>query len=259
MIIKLGKQVSFAALFLTATALTFGDTVSVPGQNQSQIWQTWDSSQLNNSGSPYWNNLSWDGANKNIGFCLVSTANCGLNPAPGTLPYLGSSTGLAFSDFYFTGNGGTVTATFEAQIAGDAKYDGVGWYNVQDPTHQYGIIFSGVTAAGATATFTPSAEYGLFTYNVATNAKGVYLSQSSSALSSNQGYQHFAVFQGTGSTYYVGAEDLAFPGTDADYNDMLFELNTPSTAPEPGALALVGTGLIGLGLLFRKKRAVKNT
>ena len=258
MITKFGKQVSFAALFFIGTGLTFGDTVYVPGQDQSHVWQTWTSSQLNNSGTPYWNNTSWDGANKNVGFCLVSSSNCGVNPAPGVLPYVGKANGQAFSDLYFNGNGGKVTATFEAQIAGDAKYDELGWYNVLNPS-QYGVVFSGATSAGAIKTFTPSAEYGLFFYNGAPGVEQVFLSQSSSALSNDQGNQHFAVFDGGAGTFYVGAEDLPSCNTDFDYNDMLIKMSTPgATAPEPGAEALLAVGLIAMGLLFRRKRTAQS-
>lgn len=273
MTIKFGRQASLTTLFLIGSGLSFGDSVAVPGQNPSQVWQSWDASQLNSTqlwqaaqkniaNNPYWNNLSWDGANKNVGFCLTGSSNCGVNPAPGALPYLGQANGKSFTDFYFNSNGGMVTATFDAQIAGDAQYDELGWYNVQKPS-QFGVLFSGVTAAGATANFTPSAEYGLFLYNGASGIKDTFLSQSSSALSSDQGYQHFAVFDAGASDFFVGAEDLPSSNTDFDYNDMLVELSSssPVTAtPEPGAVALVATGLIGLGMFkFRRKKAVNES
>ncbi|MGA8025518.1 MAG: PEP-CTERM sorting domain-containing protein [Bryobacteraceae bacterium] len=260
MIIKLAKQLSSAALLFAGAGFAFADTVNVTGQSASAIWQTWTTAQLNNSGTPFWNNLSWDGPNKNVGFCLAGAANCGMTAAPGALPYVGQANGKAFSDFYFNSTGGTVTATMQAQIAGDAQYDGLGWYNVSNPS-QYGLLFSGVTAAGATTTFTPSTEYGLFFYNKASGINDIFLSQSSSALSNDQGYQHFAVFDGGAGNFYVGAEDLPSSHTDFDYNDMLIEMQTQpaSAAPEPGPMALVGAGLIGMGMIFRRKRSAKNT
>ncbi|MGO8753772.1 MAG: DUF4114 domain-containing protein [Gallionellaceae bacterium] len=57
--------------------------------------------------------------------------------------------------------------------------------------------------------------------------------------------------------YFVAFEDLAFPGADGDFNDIVLELNNvvdgPSSVPEPGILALMVLGFAGLGYARRRK------
>lgn len=58
--------------------------------------------------------------------------------------------------------------------------------------------------------------------------------------------------------YFVAFEDLAFPDSDGDYNDMVLELRNvidgPLSVPEPGTLALTLFGLAGLaGFMKRRK------
>ena len=60
---------------------------------------------------------------------------------------------------------------------------------------------------------------------------------------------------------YVGFEDLLAPGSDLDYNDNIFlftnvqGVTPPSSAPapEPGTLALLGTGALGACGLLRRR------
>ncbi len=247
------QQLSLAALLVLGSTLTFADSVTIQGQ-ASPTWQQGSASQLQNNGTPYWDNLSWDGTNKNLGFCLNASSNCGINNAPGlsNLSYLTNSTGAAPANFFFNNSGSPVTATFDTQIAGNAPYDAIGWYDVNNPGVG-GLLFSGVTAAGTNVTFDPSAEYGLFYINAGSDVQGLYLSQSDFMLnggfvSTDPGNQHFAVFEDTSSNFYVGAEDLPFSNSDKDFNDTVIELSS-SSCPEPGSTMLLAAGLLALAAL----------
>jgi len=57
--------------------------------------------------------------------------------------------------------------------------------------------------------------------------------------------------------YFVAFEDIAFPASDGDFNDVVIELHNvldgPSSVPEPGTLALAVIGLAGFGYVRRRK------
>jgi hypothetical protein len=180
------------------------------------------------------------------------------------LAFYGTGNGAA-NTIQFSGSGSPVTITFLAAYSMDANT--FGWYsinpsnsNVTPTAAQLHPLVSNQHAAnptpiGKSITFTPTADYGFYLYN----GTNTFFTQS---MLNGDNYQHFAIFSGNGSSFYIGSKDT-WGGGDRDFNDIVVKI-TPSddppirlaadAVPEPVPLALIAGGLIFLGAFLRKKK-----
>ena len=100
----------------------------------------------NDNGSPFWDNLSIDGAGKNFGDCLYTTpvnACTGGAPIDPSAKYL--SNGGGFAGFDFSGASGSVTLTVDVSLHSDN--DTLYWCT--DFSHCHGITGGGIFTPGA--------------------------------------------------------------------------------------------------------------
>lgn len=251
------------------TGTTLGSTTS-PTENTA-------------SPNPYWNGLSGDGSEHNVGWCLT-TSNCLIAAPPGNLPYYSSTgtntTNNAPTNMYFTGNVGGASSTLLVNFTSQqGKANGVGGFNNLDSLYYYLTNSSGVYIPGSnTFLFTAAAAintsasmtipagdgYGFLLVNgpngsTTCGVGGVLCYYMNDTLDSNaDGAQHFAIFQQSSSSYYIGIEDGNFlagappVGTDKDFNDMIIHL-TPAGAPEPASMGLLGGSLVLMAGFVRRR------
>jgi len=218
----------------------------------------------------------------------------GSNPYMGTTDYLGtggsfgdylSTGGTAAPSFSFLQSAVTAQATllFSYSLANDT-YDipgfagtQIGLYNVANPSQNVTLFASGTlfnqnnpngifnndVTPQTPVTVNTWANYGVYAYTCWFNSTG---SPACNTLYSNSNQQHFALFENPQSpnTFYLGFEDGVYGSTD--YNDVIFKLQTtqnqsftvsdvPTVTPEPATFAILGLGLVALGLLRHRASA----
>ena len=174
---------------------------------------------LGASGTPFWNNSSWDNGNKNIGFCVYGGGDCGKGLSS-TAQYLASSntshTGSANDVTFSLGANQNVAA--DVSLAITAGQDKLGYYNVSDPGNIHWLNSPNQTGVFQ---FTPTGDFGIVAENLSDNQ--TYYSQNKFDYSKDA-VSHFAFFGDT------------------------------AAAPEPGAMGLMAGGLITVGALFRRRK-----
>src|SRR5271169_2323396 len=119
------------SLFVSVSA--FADTIS---GTAGAAFQSWAVTNLNQNGKPYWDNVSLDGTNKNVGFFLVNAPTAPLAGAPGALPFWGNTFnsgadtgGTPDLNFSFLKNSASSIASLQLEVAANSNINVFGWYN----------------------------------------------------------------------------------------------------------------------------------
>ncbi len=227
------------ALSISAGATTI---VGTPGAG----WQAW--SAPNQDGNPYWDNVSKDGNQRNIGYFLSKTGGFATHPlAPGITPeFWAFPDGSADLNFHFY-SPLSQAVKLVIEVAGLSNVNELWWYDVTDSSVG-GLIFPGPAGSGATAVFSPTPNFGLY---LKTSGGVKYYTQSLLNPAAEQQHQHFAVFKEAPGVFWIGIEDKPAntgEGFGGDYNDMVIRM---AVIPEPATMSLFALGL--LPLLRRRK------
>jgi PEP-CTERM putative exosortase interaction domain len=174
---------------------------------------------------------------------------------------------------------GSSIATIVIELAGFADQNRFGIYDIYDPT-QTVQLFGGPDSPGGSVllsfddTGMAYRNFAATGINFAGGHFGYYLQTpndtfySQAALNAG-GTDQMVAFQGDGdmiklpgklpgiwgsSSYILAWEDLPFSSSDRDFDDFAVYVESVTRVPEPGTLALLGLGLLGIGFARPRRR-----
>ena len=223
------------------------------------------------TGVPYWDNVSGDGVNKNIGYFLTASggftggtqyspnqylaASSGSPDAPASFNLVHTTNSLILSLIgVTTGNTTDVFGLYDASKTG-----------AQAIASEVAVYGPGTLTVGTTSTKNALGFTSIGFY-LTDSAGATWFSNASQNVNGSTGeaagHQHFSIFT-TGTdpnTFYVGVEDWitnSGEGVNGDYNDIVIKINADAV-PEPATFGMLGAGLLALGVAryrTRKSRA----
>lgn len=181
---------------------------------------------------------------------------------------------------------GISAATFIIELAGFAGTNTLGIYDASNPSNKV-TLFDGTDGAGAQTVISIKSDGSVYKnfkdtgVNFANNLFGYYLDAtagmgdnlsiffSDTSLNAD-GIDHMLAYRGTNSEYvalpgcmpglwtsdeYVLAFEDLLGGGDLDYDDLVIMVESVKTkpVPEPGTMFLLGSGILGLAGIRRKR------
>lgn len=225
-------------LMLVALAAAVAAASPVLGTGTWSGWPTVDNNNI-----PFWDRTSADGNACNVGFFLAGGFGPCSNVKNGT-PAGGLNLGGMNLEYYsasdaitpFLLQAGEWTFTLEGRIAGSNTFE-VGYFIPTSSTPTFYPLFNQSNTAGDGKTISVGSPIAL------------YINDGSYWLYSNQSTLGVAAFHYLpgGNQFYFGFEDR--PSGDWDFNDVVI---SGKYVPEPGTYALIGAGLLAIGILRRR-------
>ena len=264
--------------------LTFQSTTGSNGGLEVPFWNNNSLDGLNMNGGYFLTGsnpikgMTTDYLSSTGGFGDYLSTGGAAPDAPADFSFLQSGLTDQITLLYSNG-GANMTTTYGTQI---------GFYNVADPSQKvilfdHGTLYNPAAGSGGVynnnlspeSPFSVStfADYGIFANTCRYTSNGSIACStfySDTALNPDEGlmHQHFAIFENPQDpqTYFVAFKDIfGLNSTEGygDFNDAIFEIQTTTspihtvlTTPEPATFSIIGLGLLGLGLL-RRRRAQK--